>query len=190
MKSGDLKLEHGKKYVQYTGAIVGPILELSDGRFSWAPYIWDSTGKILANDGLTKNQSALCSISHEYVERKPDAPINPETIAAQYAHKKVGIGVTVSSPAAMFLDKVRGIVTGPREKEYGDKTQNHQRIADLWNMWLNETKADSSDQITAYDVAMMMILVKIARLMNTPGHQDSHIDLAGYASILEEIANG
>jgi hypothetical protein len=36
---------------------------------------------------------------------------------------------------------------------------------------------------------MMMMLVKVARLMHSPGHQDSHIDIAGYASVLEEIAN-
>jgi hypothetical protein len=37
---------------------------------------------------------------------------------------------------------------------------------------------------------MMMLLLKIARLMHSPGHQDSHIDIAGYASILEEVSNG
>jgi hypothetical protein len=66
-------------------------------------------------------------------------------------------------------------------------------------MWLNErtrTWAVEGDdgpaefEITPYDVAMMMLLVKVARLMHSPGHQDSHIDIAGYASISEEIANG
>ena len=50
--------------------------------------------------------------------------------------------------------------------------------------------ASEGNEIHPYDVAMMMMLVKVARLMHSPGHQDSHIDLAGYASILEEIANG
>ncbi len=74
------------------------------------------------------------------------------------------------------------LVGGQRAKDYGDKTENHQRIADLWNYWLRTV------HITAYDVAIMMLLLKVARLMHTPGHSDSHIDIAGYASIAEEIS--
>ena len=72
---------------------------------------------------------------------------------------------------------------------------NHKRIADLWNIWFDETRKGDNflaecQEIAPYDVAMMMLLLKVARLMHSPGHQDSHIDIAGYASILEEIANG
>jgi hypothetical protein len=57
--------------------------------------------------------------------------------------------------------------------------------------WATEDNDEPTDvEITAYDAAMMMLLVKVARLMHSPGHQDSHIDIAGYASISEEIANG
>jgi len=84
--------------------------------------------------------------------------------------------------AAPFLDKVKEIVSGPREKEYGDKTANHNWIATLWNFWLQQRP--QQEYLSAYDVAMMMLLVKIARLMQTPGHQDSHIDIAGYATQL------
>ena len=94
-----------------------------------------------------------------------------------------------------MLEKAFLIVGGERAKDYGDKLQNHQRIADLWNTWLRESRkgenmASEGNEIHPYDVAMMMMLVKVARLMHSPGHQDSHIDLAGYSSILEEIANG
>lgn len=76
------------------------------------------------------------------------------------------------------------LVGGQRAKDYGDKTENHQRIADLWNYWL----FGDDGQIEAYDVAIMMILMKISRLMHTRGHSDSHVDIAGYASIAEEIS--
>jgi len=90
--------------------------------------------------------------------------------------------------AAEMLIATVELIGGHRAEDYGDKLVNHERIAALWNMWLRERNLN--DKIEAYDVAMMMMLVKIARLMNSPGHQDSHIDIAGYASILEEIANG
>jgi hypothetical protein len=76
------------------------------------------------------------------------------------------------------------LVGGQRAKDYGDKTENHQRIADLWNYWLDS----KFGKITAYDVAIMMLLLKVARLMHTPGHSDSHVDIAGNASIAEEIS--
>jgi len=101
--------------------------------------------------------------------------------------------------AEEMLHSATKAVVGPRAEDYGDKYTNHTRIAKLWTMWLNErTRTWAVDgqeerpdvEITPYDVAMMMLLVKVARLMHSPGHQDSHIDIAGYASISEEIANG
>jgi hypothetical protein len=92
--------------------------------------------------------------------------------------------------ASDMLRHAAELVGGQRAEDYGDKTINHVRIADLWNVWLEESRMTGADKrITAYDVAMMMMMVKVARLMHSPGHQDSHIDIAGYASILEEIAN-
>lgn len=94
--------------------------------------------------------------------------------------------------ASEMLEHAAALVGGQRAQDYGDKTINHQRIADLWNAWLHESRVSNgpSGDITAYDVAMMMLMVKVARLMHSPGHQDSHVDIAGYAAILEEIATG
>ena len=90
-----------------------------------------------------------------------------------------------------MLEHAAGLVGGQRAQDYGDKTLNHQRIADLWNAWLHQSRvSNDGGEITAYDVAMMMLMVKVARLMHSPGHQDSHVDIAGYAAILEEIATG
>jgi len=96
--------------------------------------------------------------------------------------------------AGNFLATVSGVVGGQRAIDYGDKTQNHERIAHLWNMWMHETHGKSSglvndNHITAYDVAVMMLLLKIARLMHSPGHTDTHIDIAGYAACMEEISS-
>lgn len=92
--------------------------------------------------------------------------------------------------ASEMLQHAATLVGGQRSEDYGDKRVNHLRIADLWNYWLEESRKSGADKrITPYDVAMMMMMVKVARLMHSPGHQDSHVDIAGYASILEEIAN-
>lgn len=175
-----MKLEHGKKYVTILDTIVGPLIQLHDGRFYYEECVWDETGAILLRKGKASLAVPFFNITREYSE--PD----PNESASEYKHEQVGVGITVSSPAAIFLDKVKEVVTGPREQDYGDKTENHARIAKLWNMWLTETKEDG-DAITPYDVATMMLMVKLARLMQSPGHHDSHIDIAGYVACMEEI---
>tara|TARA_R110000851_G_scaffold180064_2_gene327232 strand:+ start:1076 stop:1342 length:267 start_codon:yes stop_codon:yes gene_type:complete len=71
-----------------------------------------------------------------------------------------------------------------REGHYGAPIDNFQTIAELW-MAILGNKLEG--QITAADVAMMMCCVKLARLKTTPNHEDSAIDLAGYAALLGEI---
>jgi hypothetical protein len=72
-------------------------------------------------------------------------------------------------------------VTGERRKAYGDPEQNFTTIADLWNAYLCRRAAINA-HFTPGDVAQMMILVKVARLAQTPDHRDSMLDIAGYAA--------
>ena len=81
---------------------------------------------------------------------------------------------------AEILEKASQIVTGHREQEYGSPEDNFERIAKLWAVYL-ET------EINAADVAAMMILLKIARLIGGNGTEDTWIDIAGYAGCGGEI---
>ena len=78
-----------------------------------------------------------------------------------------------------ILKEASDLIGGERNKDYGDKLKNHQRIADLWSIFL-ETKIEP-EQVT-----IMMGLVKIARIMHS-SKKDSFVDLAAYASIAGEI---
>jgi len=70
-----------------------------------------------------------------------------------------------------------------RGENYGDVRQNHQRIADLWSVVFGQT-------VSPEQVAMAMVCLKIARLVETPQHEDSWIDVAGYGACGSEIADG
>ena len=83
-----------------------------------------------------------------------------------------------------FFDRVSDIVTNNRSNDYGDPLLNHMRIANLWNVWLNNRTW--GPEITPYDVSMMMNLVKFARCLETPSHEN-HVDIAGYAAVSEKI---
>lgn len=79
-----------------------------------------------------------------------------------------------------ILDKANEIIYGDREQTYGEPSRNLDTIAELWSTYLDQG-------ITAQDVCNMMILLKVARLKNTPDHEDSIIDIAGYAALKERI---
>ena len=69
-----------------------------------------------------------------------------------------------------------------RNEQYGKPENNFARIADYWGVYLNET-------ITAEDVAVMMIMMKIARVGSSGySSMDSWTDVAGYAACGAEIA--
>jgi len=79
-----------------------------------------------------------------------------------------------------ILDEAKRLTHTDRQKNYGTPYVNHKRIADLWSVYL-ET------EITPSQVALCLCLVKIARLIETPDHEDSFVDLAAYAAIAGEI---
>ena len=86
-----------------------------------------------------------------------------------------------------ILKKARDLITGDRNETHGDAFQNHAEIAEFWNIYLDK-KLQPMANITAEDVALMMVLMKISR--NTQGKKnnlDNFIDMCGYAAIAGEI---
>lgn len=80
-----------------------------------------------------------------------------------------------------ILDKAKECVCGQRVTDYGKPEDNFARIANLWNAYLG------SDIVDSKDVAIMMALLKIARIKSGNGSDDSFVDLAGYAACAGEI---
>ena len=78
-----------------------------------------------------------------------------------------------------IISTLDNILTGQREQSYGKPEDNFKRIADLWNIYLcNRAEAVPLDP---KEVAIMMALMKIARLQGPSPTLDSWVDLAGYA---------
>lgn len=85
------------------------------------------------------------------------------------------------------LSEAEKCVCGQREQDYGTPEDSFNIIADLWAVYLKGCGV-SIDFLESHDVAIMMALLKIARLSTNPQHMDSWCDLAGYASCGGEIA--
>lgn len=84
------------------------------------------------------------------------------------------------SKRATILHEAEKCICGQREQDYGSPESNFGIIANLWTDYLDA-------EVTALDVAMMMCLLKIARIKNGGGTGDSFVDLAGYAACGGEI---
>lgn len=81
---------------------------------------------------------------------------------------------------ADILRTAEKCVCGQREQDYGSPENNFQVIADFWSVY-------KGVQFSANDVAMMMALLKVARIKSGGGTADSFVDLAGYAACGGEL---
>lgn len=66
-----------------------------------------------------------------------------------------------------------------RQAEYGETRLCLGRIASRWSQVLGI-------EVTPAQVCLCMIDLKMARLCESPGHDDSAVDIAGYAAMLSE----
>lgn len=90
-----------------------------------------------------------------------------------------------------ILETAAKIVTGGRNKQYGEPENNFGVIAEYWSTYLSQHNGGRMILLTPMDVAVMMALFKIGRI-TTAGEftVDSFVDAAGYAAIAGEIATG
>lgn len=102
----------------------------------------------------------------------------------------------------VLIAEAQNIVKGARRAAYGTPQVNFDRIAKLWNAYIRirfkDEPPDNQPWIgecpryvdfDARDVAAMIRLMKEARLIETPDHHDSFVDLIGYALCGAEVSN-
>ena len=85
----------------------------------------------------------------------------------------------MNTPAEMFLKHVANVIA-ERSAQYGDASSNMAAIAARWSATLGR-------QVTPAQVALCLLDLKLARLAHDPSHEDSAIDVCGYAALLREI---
>jgi hypothetical protein len=79
-----------------------------------------------------------------------------------------------------ILKEADELVAGDRHKDYGDKVENHNNIAKLWSAYLDS-------KVEAHDVAILMVLLKIARTKLGEISKDTYVDMSAYGAIAGEI---
>ena len=84
------------------------------------------------------------------------------------------------TPRGDVLREAEYLITGDRNVSYGSPTENFRNISQMWTTRLRH-KMKPGEQITASEVADLMVLVKVARNIAQP-KRDSYTDMAGYAA--------
>lgn len=78
-----------------------------------------------------------------------------------------------------LLDEAKAIVCGDRDRQYGKPEDSFYVIAKLWSAY-------TLCCLDERDVAMMMILLKVARDVSGESKRDNLIDIVGYAACAAE----
>lgn len=113
----------------------------------------------------------MCHKCRDKLEEK-----RPPDVAVQHAPE-------MRDKRGNILLRAHEVINGERQDQYGQPEDCFSTIAALWSVWLGRT-------VTPQDVAVMMALLKIARMQHGAGHEDSFVDGAGYLALAADMAAG
>lgn len=81
-----------------------------------------------------------------------------------------------------ILKTAHEVINGERQDSYGDPEDSFKIIADFWNVYIRQ-KMGIQVPLEPLDVAHMMALLKIARMLGQKSSRDNYVDACGYLAI-------
>lgn len=139
-------------------------------KINGVPIAWDNDFGLADHfREVTKKPKDQFVDVNKLVDAPTDTPTDPDT------------PTDTPTTRAEILDAAKKIVTGDREKQYGRPEDNFAVIAEFWTTYIGHP-------ISSEDVAIMMALLKIARIRSGNYKADSFIDGVGYLSLGGEIS--
>lgn len=139
-------------------------------------YFWDlETGDYVEATSTTKRDDII----HETVK-----PMSYAEEQLRHAEEKDRTFEPYYRGREYFLDEAKTIVCNDREDQYGSPEDSFKLIAELWTAYLFN---DNVGSLSEKDVAIMMTLLKIARIASSRFKEDSWIDAIGYLACGAEL---
>ena len=99
--------------------------------------------------------------------------------APHRAHTATGCGAVRRRAGEALLRDAAAIIA-QRRQSYGPPSELFDDVAKRWSLALGIP-------VSPARVVLCLLDLKLARLAHDPGHRDSQLDLAGYATILREL---
>jgi hypothetical protein len=109
-----------------------------------------------------------------------------EVTIAKELGLKLYDALTFGMLSSTVLERAQQLVFGARQDDYGHPADDFGRTADFWTVRFRH-KLKDGERFTADDVPPAMRLVKESRLVNSPRHRDSIVDIAGYCGTQELV---
>ena len=135
-----------------------------------ADKIWSY--KIKHPQATTSEIAKATKSSYNYVHALMSKIGTPKEVFEKEA-KKVTRG--------QVLDTAKEYVTKDRAADHGDMEDNFKITAEYWSLHLGV-------KVDAIDVAVMMNLLKVARIKSNTKHPDNWVDACGYMACGGELA--
>ena len=131
--------------------------------------------------------AAKADIAAESTATATSVSVQPTGVSAEVKRSYVETNDLPPAPVEVvtrskILSTAKSYITRDRQADHGDAEDNFSRIAGYWSLHTGVT-------LTATDVAVMMALLKVARIKQNPQHVDNWVDGAGYFACGGEIAN-
>ena len=101
----------------------------------------------------------------------------------QNKKKRLSMTKFPSSFRSFFLKEVEELIFNDLNESYGQPYENMDSTAKMMQAYLGNRTGES---ITASDVAIFGVILKLGRLRHDPKHLDSLKDIAGYTAIAYE----
>lgn len=84
-----------------------------------------------------------------------------------------------------LIEQAYTVVTGERQQAYGSPKDNLTVTAAIWSAQLSRIL---TRPITPGEVAQLMVGLKLARLVQSPDHVDSWLDVIGWGAVGGEVS--
>ena len=128
--------------------------------------------------GLRRTER-LTHLTHSSVMGVTRARVHTQTVQTKSSVRSVRALQFPGANAEKLLREAASVFAN-RGKQYGAPRAFFKALAERWSLTLGQT-------VTPAQVVLCMIDLKLERLANNPTHQDSIVDIAGYAAVLREV---
>jgi len=150
------------------------------GSWAWGNNLW-----------MARDYANATTESRTFETKRKDSECDHMIVVAVSDEDPYRIQSIIETPdkpvpaRAEILREAERLITGDRNRTYGEPMENFENIARLFNTFLRYKLKDGAE-ITPGDTAGLMILVKLAREMSGPT-EDNKLDIAGYAACWAEV---
>lgn len=131
----------------------------------------DYPGRVFTVDRTSKDGAVHSTCGHTFwwLDRLTLLPPEPEQAGAE-------------QPKPILI-RANEIINGDRARDYGPSSENLERLAQRWSQVFGVP-------VTHEQVCMAMIDLKLSRLIVSPNHEDSWLDIAGYVGVMDKARRG